>query len=237
MHRPLIGISAEMVVVERYWGTQPHQAVPDAYVTAVRAAGGVPVVLPVGDPDLAEEVLARLDGLVLTGGNDVDPSLYGQTRIDAGTGGEIDPARDRFEIALINAAIDGGVAALCVCRGQQVLNVARGGTLIQHLDRHDTTPADRRTSHELTVDGASRFARRFAGLRRANSFHHQAVDRPGTGVRVAAIAADGVAEAIELDGFGHVVSVQWHPELLIDDDEHLGLFEWLVAEARGRRDQ
>ncbi len=226
--RPLIGISAESAPVPRYWGTEPHQVVGDTYVNAVRAAGGLAVVLPVGDEHAAASIIGRLDGLVLTGGNDIDPSFYGEDRLDVGTGGELDLRRDRFDLALIDAAVAAGLPTLCICRGQQILNVWRGGSLVQHLDTHGVTPADERTSHDLEVDVTSRFARRFPTLTRSNTYHHQAVARLGRGVRVAATTVDGVIEAIELDDVAHVVSVQWHPEMLIDHPEHLALFEWLV---------
>lgn len=235
LHRPLIGISAESALVPRYWGTEPHQVVGDDYVLAVRAAGGLAVVLPVDDPSAVTAVLDRLDGLIVTGGSDVDPSFYGEDRLDVGTGGEIDARRDRFDLALVGAAIETGLPTLCVCRGQQVLNVLRGGSLIQHLETHGVTAEGERTSHDLQVDPASRFAARFPTLTRANSYHHQAVARLGRGVRVAATTDDGVIEAIELDDAPHVVSVQWHPEALRDHPDHLALFEWVVH-ASHRRD-
>ncbi len=234
---PLIGISAESADVVRYWGTDRHQVVDDDYVVAVRLAGGLPVLLPVAEPEEVATLLARLDGLVLTGGNDVDPANYGQDRLDAGTGGELDPDRDRFDIALARGAIAAGVPTLAICRGQQVLNVALGGTLVQHLPDHPMTPELGTTSHELTVEPTSRFAARFPTLTAANSYHHQCVDRAGAGVRVVATAPDGVPEAIEVDGVPHVVAVQWHPEILAGRPEHraqLELFRWLVDAATER---
>lgn len=231
---PLIGISAEPADVVRYWGTDRHQVVDEDYVTAVRLAGGMPVLLPVGSPEDAAAVLERLDGLVLTGGNDIDPAFYGEAHVDAGTGGDLDPERDRFDLALARRAIEVDLPTLAICRGQQVLNVACGGTLVQHLPDHGHTPEPGTTSHALSVDPTSRFAARFPTLTDANSYHHQCVGRPGDGVRVVATAPDGVPEAIEVDGAPRVVSVQWHPEILASRPEqgaHLQLFRWLVDAA------
>ena len=236
--RPLIGISGELAPVTRYWGTDVHHVLDADYVQAVLDAGGQPVVLPVCPATQAADLLARLDGLVLSGGNDIDPACYGEARTGPGIGGEPDPARDAWEIALARCALATGLPTLAICRGLQLVNVACGGSLVQHLDDHpDTAPgADgtvaERVSHPLLVDPSSRLARRHPALREVNSFHHQAVGRPGTGVRVVASAGDGVPEAIEIDGADRLVAVQWHPELLGSRAEHRGLFEALIADAR-----
>ena len=131
-----------------------------------------------------------------------------------------------------------GLPTLAICRGLQIVNVALGGSLVQHLDDHPDTPARpdgtvaEQLSHRLHVDPASRLARRHGGLERSNSFHHQAVERPGEGVRVVATAPDGVPEALEVDEAAHLLAVQWHPELLTGHAEHRALFEALVADAR-----
>jgi len=235
--RPLIGISGELAPVTRYWGTDVHHVLDADYATAVVTAGGQPVVLPVGPPAQAADLLARLDGLVLSGGNDVDPAWYGETRTGPPVGGEPDPARDAWEIALARHAITSGLPTLAICRGLQVVNVACGGTLVQHLEHHPDTESGPhgsvtdRLSHGLRVEPPSRLARRHPGLRRANSFHHQAVGRPGAGVRIVATADDGVAEAVEVDGAERLVAVQWHPELLGGRPEHRALFEALVTDA------
>jgi putative glutamine amidotransferase len=234
---PLIGISAETAPVTRYWGTEEHHVVDADYVSAVRAGGGHAVVLPVGDPGDVDALVDRLDGLVLTGGNDIDPARYGQARVDAGTGGDLDPARDAFDVALVHAALRWGVPTLAVCRGLQVVNVALGGSLVQHLADHPQTRTDGSGGH-LVVAGApqgsagERFRRRFGDRLHANSYHHQAVDRPGEGVTVVARADDGVVEAIEVAGAPDLVAVQWHPETLRHRPEHLAFFRWL-AEAAG----
>jgi putative glutamine amidotransferase len=238
--RPLVGVSAEIDTIERYWGTSPHQLVTASYVDAVRRAGGLAAILPTGTAAEAEAIIQRIDALVITGGSDLDPTTYGQARIDAGTGGAISSERDEFDLTLARLALAAGIPTLCICRGLQVLNVALGGTLVQHLEHHPLTPfphapADRYDTQPLVVDANSRFARLFPDINHANSFHHQAVDQPGTGVRIAATAADGVVEVIEVDGAAHVIAVQWHPEELPHLPEHQALFTWLIEAARARR--
>jgi putative glutamine amidotransferase len=235
---PLIGISAEVAPVTRYWGTEDHHVVDADYVRAVRAGGGLPVLLPVGRPDDVDSLLDRLDGLVLTGGNDVDPAAYGQVHVDAGTGGELDPARDAFDLALVRAAVRRAVPLLAICRGLQVVNVAFGGTLVQHLPDHPRTESNGRGGHDVAVgpeDALDDFRRRFGARLAVNSYHHQAVDRPGEGVHVAARADDGVVEALVVDGAPELVAVQWHPETLLDRPEHLAFFRWLSAASAQRR--
>ncbi|MEZ5260303.1 MAG: gamma-glutamyl-gamma-aminobutyrate hydrolase family protein [Acidimicrobiales bacterium] len=195
----------------------------------------LPVLLPVGDLAEAATLCQRIDGLLLTGGNDVDPACYGQAAQPVPTGGDHDPSRDRFELALARQAIESGLPTLAICRGLQVVNVACGGTLIQHLDDHPDTPSepggDDTVSHAITMEAGSRLAARHPSLQLVNSYHHQAVDRPGSGVQVVARAEDGVVEAIEVDGADQLVAVQWHLEVLLGLPEHLALFEWLAAMA------
>ncbi len=233
--RPLIGISTETAPVTRYWGTDVHHVIDAHYATAVRATGALPVLLPVVDPADVGALCARLDGLVLSGGNDVEPARYGQAARPVPTGGEHDPDRDGFELALARHAIETGLPTLAICRGLQIVNVACGGTLIQHLEDHPDTPSEPdatdAVSHAITVEPGSRLASRHPSLLTVNSYHHQAVDRPGEGVQVVARAADGVVEAIEVDGADQLVAVQWHPEVLLGLPEHLALFEWLAAMA------
>jgi gamma-glutamyl-gamma-aminobutyrate hydrolase PuuD len=228
---PLIGISAETDMVARYWGTDAHQLVDDDYVRAVLAAGGLPVLIPVVDVDLVPGLASRLDGLVITGGNDIDPACYGETWLELGQGGTLDPARDRFDIALVRYAVSSGMPLLAICRGHQVVNVACGGSLIQHLPDHPDSTDPGAQQQPIRVDPASRLAQRFPSLAASNSYHHQAVDRLGEGVSAVAWAPDGVIEAIEIEGAPHVVSVQWHPEMLVEHAEHLALFEWLTRSA------
>ena len=204
-----------------------------AYSTSIISAGGIPILLPC-DP-IAVEVLSRVDALVLTGGADVDPSLYGETAHPTVYG--IDPLRDRVEISLVHAALDRGLPVLAVCRGMQVLNVALGGSLIQHLERDegehhaawDLAVVDR--VHPLSCTAGSLAAQCFGSDVRVNSLHHQAVGRLGHGLVATATAPDGVVEAAELPGHP-LLAVQWHPELLAEQPDPSMV--WLVEQARLR---
>jgi putative glutamine amidotransferase len=229
---PVIGISAYDDMAA--WGAWQVQAaiVPEAYVRSVAGAGGVPVILPVGG-DAAGQV-ASVDGLVLTGGPDVAPAHYGA---DAHAESKAaSAARDAHELALAGAATAVGVPVLAVCRGLQLLNVARGGTLLQHLPdvvgHADHGPAPGTYGrHAVAVAPGSHLA---SALGRdevtVHSAHHQAVDVPGTGLEPVAWAPDGTPEAYEDPGAPFVVGVQWHPE--VGDD--LSLFQALVAAAQAR---
>jgi putative glutamine amidotransferase len=237
---PLIGISAYREPAR--WGAwdQPAVLLPDRYVAGVAAAGAIPVLLPPG-PDI-ERAAARLDGLVLSGGGDLDPALYGAAR-DPGCG-PAQPGRDRAELALAQAALATGLPVLGICRGLQVLNVALGGTLIQHLpdvtgtDEHSPVPGGY-GAHAVRVAPGTRLAGVLGRTDLSDhlpvtvpTHHHQAVDRLGDGLTATAWAADGTIEAAELAPGRHpfAVAVQWHPEA--GDD--LALFRALVVAATAR---
>ena len=235
--RPLIGLSGRRWPVERV-PHLPQDALQgeevdlhlSEYPKGIAAVGGLPVQLTRdADPD---DMIGRLDGLVMTGGADPDPALYGeQPHPELG---EVEPDRDRWELALIRAALDRRLPLLCVCRGAQLLNIALGGSLVQHLDEADghalwtTLRSDR--CHVVTVGAGSRLASLYGETIATNSLHHQAVGRPGSGVVVTATADDGVVEAFELDGRPEVLAVQWHPEMLAEQPDPA--FAWLVDEAR-----
>jgi len=225
--RPLIGISAHQVLVREGETEAFHHAVNTAYIKAVRKAGGVPVLLPVIDAaDDVDEVLQRVGGLVMTGGGDVDPENYGAEPDPRTT--RVDPTRDAHDIALCRAAIERDVPTLAICRGSQVLNVAVGGTLVQHLDRHFDIDRYNEAVHDVDVEPSSTLADWTRATRLGvNTLHHQAVAVPGPDASVVAHAADGTIEAIEVDG-KPVVGVQWHPELMRHRPEHLALFQSLV---------
>jgi putative glutamine amidotransferase len=200
----------------------------------VQAAGGLALLLP-PDDEAAEnpaELLDRLDGLILAGGRDVDPLSYG-ARPDPETG-EPSPERDRFELALATAALDRDLPLLGVCRGMQMLNVACGGTLLQHLEgelraRHRHTPGVF-SDHDVTLEPGS-LAARAAGAERiaVRSHHHQALDELGEGLLATGQAPeDGLVEAIELPGKRFALGVLWHPE----EDEASGVIGALVQTAR-----
>jgi len=218
-------------------GPSPHgpvTAVERAYADAVVLAGGVPLQLPVLGPVHAADVLASIDGLLLSGGGDVDPACYGQQAIPAVH--EVDPERDAWEIALVRARPP-AMPLLGICRGAQVLNVACGGTLVQDLPERTSAehraidrPGDEIHVVELTAGSQ---VRKIVGVDdvRANTLHHQSVDELGAGLTVVGWADDGTIEAIEADDGAPVVGVQWHPELLVGRQPHLNLFGWLVAAA------
>ena len=230
---PLIGVTTSelresaMGTVRRH-GEPPHpeMALGMTYLRTLAAAGAMPVVLPpLGD---AAALLDRLDGICLSGGPDLDPDAYG-ARSRHPELGPTEPSLDAFELALARAALARGIPLLGVCRGAQALNVACGGTLHQHLPGHRQAEAASQATHGVRVQGGTRLARLLgAGAQAVNSFHHQAVDGLGRGLRAVAHAPDGTIEAIEGDGF--VLGVQWHAETL---PAHACLFEALVRAAGG----
>ena len=229
MGGPRIGISTFR---GRDSSGRPTVGVGQAYVDAVAGAGGLPVLLPILDPAAAPHALASLDGLLLTGGGDVDPRCYGQEPAPEVYG--IDAARDSWELALVGAA-PATLPLLAICRGMQLLNVARRGTLVQHLPGH----ADRERTYEVVHDVDIATDTHLALVTGAsvlgvNTLHHQAVDALGTGLRVAAVAPDSTVEAVEDADGAPVLAVQWHPELLQDRPRQRLLFRWLVDAAAAR---
>lgn len=232
--KPRIGITSAPVVSDE----RRFERVNRWYVEAVARAGGLPLILPTLAPALAPSMLEGLDGLVLIGGGDVSPSFYGEEPAAETYG--VDPARDEWELALI-ASRDPAFPVLGVCRGAQLLNVAAGGSLIQHLptvtaEPHRLRERDCEEVHRVSLEPTSRLAailgRTVVGV---NSVHHQAIRRVGSGYRAVAWAADGIVEAIERVDGSPVVAVQWHPESLIDLAPHGELFLWLTRTAAARR--
>ena len=232
---PLIGIVAHPTTVEEAGFQAPHAVTNLAYVKAVRKAGGVPVLLPAVEPGDAPGLVARVDGVILTGGVDLDPAGYGQDPHPET--GPVDPVRDALEVASARAAVEQDKALLAICRGIQVLNVALGGTLVQHVDKHSDLDRYNEVVHPVTVAEGSVLSSWLGGATEldVNTLHHQAVDEPAPGCRAVAWAHDGTIEAIEVDGSrsgaSRAVGVQWHPELLRHLPQHLQLFRALVAAA------
>ncbi|WFB11491.1 gamma-glutamyl-gamma-aminobutyrate hydrolase family protein [Streptomyces sp. LX-29] len=232
--KPLIGISTYLEQSVR-WGVWelPAALLPAGYHRLVQRAGGLAAQLPPDDPGAAAAVVSRLDGLVIAGGPDVEPVRYG-AEPHPRTG---PPARERdaWELALIEAALAAGVPLLGICRGMQLLNVARGGTLVQHLPEtvgHEghSGPPGVFERHEVTPVPGTLLARVLPEPVSVPTYHHQAVDRIGAGLEVSAHAADGTVEALELPGArGFALGVQWHPEA--GDDPRV--MEALTAAARG----
>jgi putative glutamine amidotransferase len=233
--QPVIGLVAEYTDIDMHGATHGYYVATKFYVQAVRAAGGVPVVVPHLDSSEIPAVLARLDGIVLCGGIDIAPACYGAAA--APETNVPQPARDAFEMALIERLLVDNVPTLGVCRGVQSLNVALGGTLHQHLTVHPTDMVWSASPHTVDVVPGSLLASVTGATQlTVNSLHHQAVDRLGRGVVVTGrAAADGGVEAIEIDGAPNVLAVQWHPEVLSPAPEHLALFENLVETARAQR--
>ncbi|MCP2635384.1 gamma-glutamyl-gamma-aminobutyrate hydrolase family protein [Microbacterium sp. HD4P20] len=207
---------------------------PEQYFDAVAASGGIAVLLPPqpGPDAAAPAVLDGLDGLILTGGLDVEPSLYGAERHPSTDPGR--PDRDAWELALFRGAEERRMPVLAICRGLQLVNVARGGTLHQHLPEALGTERYRVgggvfATNEVQVQDGSRLAGLVGrGPIEVHSYHHQGVDRLGDGLVVTARTDDGLVQAFESDGEGYLVGVQWHPE---ENREDRRLFAGLVAEA------
>lgn len=268
--RPLVGLSSR-----RWPAAVLGAALPPAYAdacvdlgigdypAAIAAAGGLPVHLTPDAP--ADEIVARLDGVVLTGGADIDPAtpgwagaarrapgvpaattVPGGERHDGGPVGRVgaavppatEPDRDRFELALLRAALDADIPVLAICRGMQLLNVACGGTLVADLpagggDDHARFAGSRHDrAHPVSIEAGSLTASLYGPTVLVNSLHHQAVDRLGDGLVAVAASPDGTIEALELPGRS-VLAVQWHPESLPDDPGP----GWLVATAAARLDR
>ena len=233
--RPLIGITAYAEPTVR-WGAWdlPAALVPLAYVRQVEAAGGRPLVLPPSD-DGVEETIEALHGILFSGGADIDPSVYGQEAHPATTGTR--PDRDRGELALLRAALERDVPVLAVCRGFQLLNVARGGDLQQHLpdvvgdEKHKHTPGAF-ADHDVEIAAGSRLAALVGGRAPVKSHHHQGVGRVGAGLVETAWAEDGTLEAVEDPSRRFALGVLWHPE----EGEDAALFRALVEAAAAYRD-
>lgn len=231
-----IGITAHLEMVSGDDGNGSlHFVVSAPYVKAVRKAGGLPVLLPVVEPGDAAAVLDMVDALIVTGGGDVDPANYGAA--PEPLLGPTDMIRDAADLAITLAAVESNTPTLATCRGIQVLNVAMGGTLVQHIDEHMRIDMYNEDVHAVDIDPASRLATilgtHVVGV---NSMHHQVIDLLGPGVRAVAHNHDGHIEAIEIDAAPGVLGVQWHPELLRHRGDHLALFEDLVRQVITRRD-
>jgi putative glutamine amidotransferase len=215
------------------------------YMESVRRAGGEPIEVAVGG-ESPEHIVARVDGIMLTGGGDVDPMLYGEAPHATFQAAEAD--RDAFEIALTKAAITAGVPFLAICRGMQLLNVAMGGTLIQDIPsqvpgalEHSVPEPRAHVAHEVWVAKESRLSTLLADHMEdgetchVNSRHHQSVAKVAPGFDVTATSPDGVVEAMEKPGPAFCVGVQWHPENFWRTGEFRSLFEGFVQAANARK--
>jgi gamma-glutamyl-gamma-aminobutyrate hydrolase PuuD len=233
MQRPVVGITTYVTPARwSYWDLEAA-LVPTQYLEAVERAGGRPLLVPPSESGV-EETLDAVDGLIFSGGSDLDPETYGQDPHDETVG--VVPERDDAELALLSAALERDMPVLAICRGSQVLNVARGGDLVQHLpevvgdEKHKHTPgvfAD----HDVDVDRETRLGALLGERAPVKSHHHQGLGRLGEGLVEAARAEDGTIEAVEDPSRRFAIGVLWHPEA--GDDAKL--FEELVREAADYR--
>jgi putative glutamine amidotransferase len=238
MVAPLIGITTSVTVDK----TPERAYVNGAYIRAVQAAGGIPVLLT---PHFTTEVQAalwrRLDGLLLTGGGDIEPARFGEAGHP--TVADVSPARDDLELGLTRRAVTEDLPLFAICRGIQVLNVALGGTLVQDIPSewpnalaHSQTAPRHEVTHAVKIMGEGTLLGRVLGALEVevNSMHHQAIKQLGDGLREVAWATDGIVEGVEMPGDERfVLGVQWHPEELVPHDPaSRNLFEALIAAAR-----
>lgn len=231
--RPVIGLTTYRE--QARWGTWDRQAdlLPARYADSVLRAGGVPVLVPPIE-GIAAELVRTLDGLVLSGGADIEPSRYGATPHPSVT--VVRPDRDAAEIEAFHAALDADLPVLGVCRGLQVMNVALGGDLVQHLPdvvvdaNHRGGPSEF-ARQRVALDAGSRLRDVLGDATDVDCYHHQALARLGRDLRVVAHADDGTIEAVEVEGRRFVVGVQWHPE----ESDDVRLFTALVDAATRAR--
>lgn len=231
--RPLIALTGRRIPGAGLRSLEPRYQVHainwyfSAFSTAVAAAGGIPVELPY---ECGADVVERIDALVVTGGQDIDPTQWGGDPSYAV--GPVDRDRDAYELGLVGAAFERGIPVLGICRGMQLVNVMAGGTLVGHLsstgiDHVSSRAATSEQTHVVATDPGSLARSLFGAEVAVNSLHHQAVDRPGEGVVITGRAPDGVAEVLEMPG-RPVLGVQWHPEWHDGRDPS---FNWIVNAA------
>ena len=236
---PIIGLSTGGRIENEFTGDyyQSFFYIPSLYIESVRRAGGVPVLLPPDSADEAEALLPRLDGLIITGGADIDPKRYGGNREHPELT-KHDVERDNSELGLIHAWLKTDKPMLCVCRGMQVLNVALGGTMHEHIPDIRETDIHRGTDglwaiHEISVDENSLLAK-VMGTSKVDTYsgHHQAVKAIGKDLCIVAQAPDGIVEALAHEKHPWLLGVQWHPEKSsATDPTQQALFDVLVKEA------
>ena len=244
--RPLIGVTtSEMRVAGQFSPTPEGEPVATemalglSYLKAIEAAGGLPVVIPPIPLEAIDGLLERFAGVCLSGGPDLHPSGYGETE-DPHLGPTW-PELDRFELGLAARADARAMPVLAVCRGAQLLNVARGGTLIQHLPdrtgsaRHRQQQPGEEVTHRVRLDPEGMLAS-IVGVEelQVNSFHHQAVDRLGDGLRAIAWSDDDVVEGLQAGDRDFLLGVQWHVECLVEHPEHAAIFVAFIEAARVR---
>lgn len=237
---PIIGIECSSVQGEL--AAAPRAMLNVRFTQAIEKCGGVPFIIPPRlGPDSLDALLDTMDGLLLSGGPDIPPHIFGQEPHPLTK--PLSDTRAVNAIHLIRGAVERKRPILGICFGVQAINVALGGTLLQDIH---TAPHDARvkhkyyfspdfTDHPITIEPGSCIADVMGGVNQSvNSCHHQSIDQPGAGLRISAIAPDGIVEAIESTNGARILGVQWHPEYLTDRPEQLALFQWVVDAARER---
>jgi putative glutamine amidotransferase len=239
--KPLIGITPSPSMDEMGHGAFYRYCLSRTYIDSIRAAGGIPIILPTDAVEL-DDLFPRLDGLLVSGGGDLDPALYGDHDVHETTYG-IDAERDDFETVSYRYAVEHDVPTLCICRGIQVMAVAQGGTLVQDIPTQVVLPIEHRqhnlgkmrdeVSHPVSIaDGNPLREIIGADSIEVNSFHHQAVKDPGKDLVIIATAGDGVIEALWNPGMRFNLGVQWHPEMLsYTFPKHAAIFSAFVHAA------
>lgn len=235
-YKPLIGITCG-ISEKGIEGSYPHASIPVGFFQALRIAGAYGVAIP---PMYDENVLDRLDGLIFTGGTDIEPSLYKQTRKSYTD--KPDTARDRFEYNLLLRALNLDIPVLGICRGGQLLNITFGGTLYQDILKespyskvHNVIP-EQEFAHEIKFVNDSKLTHLSNNkLEKVNSKHHQAIQILGEGLKIIAVASDNLVEAIESTQHRWVIGVQWHPEMIINENNfHQRIFNSFVEAAKSK---
>jgi putative glutamine amidotransferase len=231
---PLIGLTS---TASTNASDSPVCQLGQAYINAIQKAGGIPLAIPIGiDQVQVKSLLSRLDGLLLTGGGDIDPRTFKGASHPKVYG--ISSERDALEFYLLEAAVSLNKPFLAICRGIQVLNVAFGGDLYTHIQdqvekslKHDWFPKFPRDkiAHTVRLIPGSKLHRIFETDKiRVNSLHHQGIKTVGEGLKATAFAPDGLVEGLEVDGAGFAIGVQWHPECLPEDEKSARLFKAFV---------
>jgi putative glutamine amidotransferase len=229
MHKPLIGIGSDVVQKQ---GERDRAFVYTTYIESLKRAGAVPVLIP-PQPENAADLAETLDGILLAGGDDCDPSEYGEEKHPSCE--TMDPRRQKNDLGLARLARERGIPTLGICLGVQVMNVAAGGTLIQDITSdidHASEPSDRHR-HDVHIDAATKLGRILGDQEfNVNSSHHQAIGRVADGLRVTAKAPDGIVEGLEDPSHPFYVGVQWHPEDMPGESSASAIFGAFVEAAR-----
>ncbi|MFD3157779.1 gamma-glutamyl-gamma-aminobutyrate hydrolase family protein [Haloimpatiens sp. FM7330] len=237
--KPIIGVSGSIIVDEGGMFPGYERAyVNDDYIQSVVRAGGVPYIIPmVYDEEVIRDQVKNVDALILSGGHDVNPLLYGEE--PSQKLGGILPKRDTFDCALIKMAMEMKKPILGICRGHQIINAANGGTIYQDLSyingcyiKHNQQHLSNIPTHTVEITEGTKLYDILGEKVLTNSFHHLALNDIAPGFKVAAVSKDGVVEAIEKEGEEFVIGIQWHPEMMAKDNENmLNIFKALIRQA------